>query len=54
MVLGKDKVDLTSVKLRVWINNMLYILNESDCHLLASPTEWINNKIITAAQKLLL
>ena len=38
---------------RVWIRNSLYILQDSDRRIIASPSGWLNDNIIDASQKLL-
>ena len=38
---------------RVWIRNSLFILQESDRRIIASPSGWLNDNIINASQKLL-
>ena len=39
---------------QMWVNNNLYSLSPSDRELIASPAGWLNDSIISAAQKVLL
>ena len=56
---AKETVDLTESAAsqhkagQVWIKNSLYILQESDHRIIASPSGWLNDNIIDASQKLL-
>ena len=60
MFTERSMIDLTEVSEqpiekedKIWIQNPLYILHESDRKLITSSSGWLNDKIITASQLLL-
>jgi hypothetical protein len=46
--------DVTSTGITMWVQNAVYSLTNSDQEIILSPSGWLNDSIISAAQKLML